>query len=93
MLHRGAVGEAGEAAVVLDDGEPLPALVAQEELLVRARGGQRGRDRDRLGVHDVGDRDALELLGEGALRERAAGRGGEQPAERGEPDAVDHRVA
>ena len=47
VLDRGAVGEAGEAPVVLDDREPGPALVAQEELVVGALDRQRGRDRPR----------------------------------------------
>jgi len=59
VLDRGAMGEAGEAAVVLGHREPRPALVAQEELVVRAPDRQRGRDRHRLGVHDVGAVDAL----------------------------------
>ena len=93
VLDRGAVREPDEAAVVLDHGEPVPALVAEEELVVRLRGRQPGGDRHRLGVHDVGDRDALELLGERGLRQRAARGGGQQPAQRGEPQAVEHRVA
>ena len=44
LAQRLAVGEADVAAVRLDDREPLPALVAQEEVLVGARrpAGRRG---------------------------------------------------
>ena len=42
----------------LDDREPRPALVAQEEVLVGRCDRQVGRDGHRLGVHDVGDGDA-----------------------------------
>ena len=40
--------------------------VAQEELVLGARERRVGRDRDGLGVHDVGDGDAVDALGEAA---------------------------
>ena len=72
VLNRGAVREPGVAAVSLDDGEPRPAVVAQEVVVPRLQRRQVGRDRDRLGVHDVGDRDPLQALGEVGLRDRGA---------------------
>ena len=58
--------------------------------------GEVGGDRDRLGVHQVGDGDPLELVGEGALDDRRAGRRAQQPAEHDRPQppgvAAEHLV-
>ena len=81
-VDRLLVQEPEEAAEVVDDREPRPA-VAQEELVLGLQDGGVARHRDRLGVHDVGDGHALQALGE-AARDDRAGRGlAEEPAQAG----------
>ena len=63
------------------DREPLPA-VAEEVLVERLADRRLRRDRDRLGVHDVGDRHALDPLVDGRLHQRAARRLVEQERDR-----------
>ena len=73
VYDAGRAHDAQEVACRIDDREPRPA-VAREELLVRVEQRRRGRDRHRLAVHDVGDGDVLDALGELALHDGRAGR-------------------
>ena len=95
VVHRALDGllaqDAEEAPEAVDDREPREA-VAQEELVLGVADAQLARHGHRLGVHDVGDRDALEALGEAARHDRPARRLGQEPAEDEEPQAAE-RVA
>ena len=93
VLDRRPVREPDELPVALDHGEPVPALVAPEVVVVGLQGRDAGGDRHRLGVHDVGDRHALEPLGHRALRHGAARGAAEQPAEHDRPQAAGDVVA
>ena len=94
VLHGRAVGEPREAAVVLHHGEPAPALVAQEELLVGA--GAAGRPAGMVtGSASMmsatvmpASRSVNAVWAIAALRAL-----GEQEAERDEPDRVEGRAA
>src|SRR5512134_3825060 len=63
LVRRAAVEEAGEALSRIDDREPRPA-VAQEVLVEGPLDRELLRDRDRLGIHHVRDRDALDPAGQ-----------------------------
>src|SRR3954468_5990866 len=92
VVHRAvdrlAPQDAHEAPEAVDDREPREP-VAQEEVVVGVEDAEPVRDRDRLGVHDVGDRHAVEALGEAAGDDLAAGGLGEEPAEHDEPDPAE----
>ena len=88
VFDRGAVGDAGEVPVVLDDREPRPALVAQEVLVVGPLDRQAGGDGDGLGIHDVAGGDAVQAVGEAALGDRGARRAAEHPAQDDPPQAA-----
>ena len=75
----------------VDDRKPGPA-VAQEVLVERALDAGVLGDRDRVGVHDVGDADPLDPARELGLDRVAARRLAEDEADQREPDAGD-RVA